>query len=94
MAEFQSKFDSKNPGHRHKMLGTLIALSMEIETGRKFSNKGDFLPHLKQIEWLPKSVRTKKDALKLLVDLSVQGFGYVPKGRVAKILEAEQKQVK
>jgi hypothetical protein len=82
MTEFQSSFNPRNIGHRAKMLGTLIALTTEIRTGEKFSSKGDILPHLKHIGWLPKSIRLKKKALVFLVDQAKTSFGYVPKGNV------------
>lgn len=90
MTQFTSNFDPRSGPQRHKMLGTIIALSTEIETGQAFSSKGSILSHLKTIGWLPKSVRRKEVGLALLVDQAVQGWGYVPKGRVKEILDRQE----
>lgn len=89
MTEFQSRFDPSSGPQRHKMLGTIIALGTEIKTGIPFSSKGNIMSHLKQIGWLPKTVQRKKDGLAMLVQQARQGWGYVPKGNVKKILEEQ-----
>lgn len=88
MANFVSNFNPNSGPHRHKMLGTIIALATEIQTGQPFSSKGNIMSHLKAIGWLPKTVRRKKDGLALLVEQARQGWGYVPKGNVKDILES------
>jgi hypothetical protein len=88
---FQSKFDPSNGPTRHKMLSTILALAMEINRGVRFSSKGNIVPHLRRIGWIPECTRTKKLALQQIVDLATQGFGYVPSESVKKALAPKPK---
>lgn len=89
MTDFQSKFDPTSGPICHKMLGTMRALAMEINTGMRFSNKGNIVTHLKQIGWIPTSTKGKKAALTELVRQSTEGFGYQISDSVKRALEKE-----
>jgi hypothetical protein len=91
---FQSKFDPARLEHRAQMFQILIALAREIlngPSGMKF--KQNFFQHAKRLGWIPENIRTKRVGLEYLVNLAVQGFGYVPKGTVKEAL-APKKTIK
>jgi len=65
------------------MFQILIALAREVANGPNGMRfKVNFFAHAKKLGWIPKTCRTKKQGLVYLVDLAMQGFGYVPKGNV------------
>lgn len=91
MTDFQSKFDGKRMDHRAQFFQIIIPLAREILNGpggMKF--KVNFFQHAKNLGWIPKTTRTKKAALQLLVELGKQGFGYVPKGTIKEALRASK----
>lgn len=82
MSEFKSKFNGQIMGHRFKMLQLIHGLALEINTGIPVKRGASIVNAAKDMGWMPKGIRMKREALCELVEQAKKGMGYVAKDRV------------
>jgi hypothetical protein len=65
-------FQKDVPHHRMQLMQIIYALSTNITTG--LEHKVNFLAHAKRLGWVPANVRTRKQALPILVKLAKDSY--------------------